>query len=715
MNYMNLTDLFNLDDILVLDLETTVCDQNGNTDNSPFNLKNKAVGCWWLWIENKVIGDINKSVWYHNEKTRPDTRDELQKALDRAKLIVAHNAKFDIIWLLEIGFEINCPIYCSMIGEFIFARAQPQKLSLKETAIRRRVTHKKSDLVDAMFKDGIGFEAMPLSTVDEYAEADVISCAEIFVQQVNDLQEEKNRGLGPVFCLMNDNMQVLIEMERNGIKIDLEALDQVEKEYLEEKEILTKRQSKIAAEVLGDTPFNLSSGASQCMIVYGRTVTDKDLHARLFNIGTGPNGKPLPQPYMSNSQYKDSVRSSTKVVKKTRAEQCPSCNGSGRQYKVTKKGVPFKNQPKCTLCEGSGAIYIDTKETAGLKLSPLGPRYACIHGFKVDKKTIEELIEQAKHKNNDIAVEYLTNHSRLNAINTYLNSFVNGIRTWVRSDGILHANFNQTVARTGRLSSSGPNLQNFPKSGKFPIRKCMISRFEDQNLIESDFAQLEFRIAGELSQDRQIIDDILSGKDIHSQTASIILKKQPSEVTKQERSVVGKPYTFQPLYGGGANGKPPHIKAYFDSYFEIYSGLKTWHEKLISGVLSDGIVRTPSGREFYFPDAKRQKNGRVRNQPSIVNYPVQSFATGDCVVLACIRFLTYLRKHNLKSKFILTVHDSLVVDVAPNETKEIVAGLKWAMKGLKEDLVSRFNFEPTVPLDIDIEIGKNWMEMSELV
>tara|TARA_R100000030_G_scaffold100096_1_gene92411 strand:- start:424 stop:1155 length:732 start_codon:yes stop_codon:yes gene_type:complete len=243
----------------------------------------------------------------------------------------------------------------------------------------------------------------------------------------------------------------------------------------------------------------------------------------------------------------------------------------------------------------------------------------------------------------------------------------------------------------------------------------MISRFEDQNLIESDFAQLEFRIAGELSQDRQIIDDILSGKDIHSQTASIILKKQPSEVTKQERSVVGKPYTFQPLYGGGANGKPPHIKAYFDSYFEIYSGLKTWHEKLISGVLSDGIVRTPSGREFYFPDAKRQKNGRVRNQPSIVNYPVQSFATGDCVVLACIRFLTYLRKHNLKSKFILTVHDSLVVDVAPNETKEIVAGLKWAMKGLKEDLVSRFNFEPTVPLDIDIEIGKNWMEMSELV
>ena len=106
MNYMNLTDLFNLDDILILDLETTVTDHNGHIDNSPFNLKNKAVGAWWLWINNKVIGDINKSVWYHNEQDRPDSREELQRALDQAKLIVAHNAKFDIVWLLEIGFEI---------------------------------------------------------------------------------------------------------------------------------------------------------------------------------------------------------------------------------------------------------------------------------------------------------------------------------------------------------------------------------------------------------------------------------------------------------------------------------------------------------------------------------------------------------------------------------------------------------------------------------
>ena len=201
-------------------------------------------------------------------RSLPDTRDELQTTLDQAKLIVAHNAKFDIIWLLEMGFKISCPIYCSMIGEFIYARAQFIPLSLKETAIRRGVTHKKSDLVDDMFKDGIGFEAMPLSTVDEYAEADVISCAEIFIEQIEDLKKDENKGLSPVFLLMNDNLQFLVEIERNGIMIDLDELQKVKEQYEQEQQDLTSRLNEIARGFLGDRPFNLNSGPDQCKIVY---------------------------------------------------------------------------------------------------------------------------------------------------------------------------------------------------------------------------------------------------------------------------------------------------------------------------------------------------------------------------------------------------------------------------------------------------------------
>lgn len=710
----NLTEILALDNVLVLDLETTVQDKNGKTDNSPFNKLNRAVGAWWLWVHLGRIGPCQRSVWHHNEKPLPDTRDELQQALDQAKLIVAHNAKFDIIWLLEMGFKITCPIYCSMIGEFIFARAQFFPLSLKETAIRRGVTHKKSDLVDDMFKNGIGFEAMPLSTVDEYAEADVISCAEIFIDQVTDLQKEENKGLAPVFLLMNDNLQFLVEIERNGIMIDRDVLQQVKEQYEQEQTELTVRLNEIARGVLGDRPFNLSSGPDQCKIVYSRVVKDRDIHARIFNIGTGKNGKRLPPPRMSNHEFKASIRASTVVARKEMAECCPSCNGSGKQYKVTAKGVPYKKQPNCKVCEGSGAIYVSTGQTAGLKLHPLNPMYASANGFKVDKTTIQALIAQAKRKGNDLAVEYLTKLARLNSINVYLNSFVQGIETWVREDGLLHANFNQTVARTGRLSSSGPNLQNFPKSNKFPVRKCMISRFEGQTLIEADFSGLEFRVAGELSRDPQIIDDILSGKDVHKQTAAIINQCDEADVSKSMRQEA-KAYTFAPLYGGMGMNEPEHVQNYFKTYFSIYKGLKNWHTELFSGVLKDGIVRTPSGREFFFPNAERARNGKIkRYSQQIVNYPVQSFATGDIVVLSCVRLLRYFREHELQSKLIVTVHDSIVVDCAPNEQDIVVKGIVWAMQGVKEELVSRFNYEPVLPLDIEIEAGKNWMEMSEI-
>ena len=152
--------------------------------------------------------------------------------------------------------------------------------------------------------------------------------------------------------------------------------------------------------------------------------------------------------------------------------------------KVTAKGVPYKKQPKCKVCDGSGAIYISTGQTAGLKLHPLSPRYASANGFKVDKTTIQALVSQAKMKGNDLAVEYLEKLSRLNAVNTYLNSFVQGIETWVRDDGLLHANFNQTVARTGRLSSELDLIyKTFQSQNKFPVRKCMIMAiFRPENL-----------------------------------------------------------------------------------------------------------------------------------------------------------------------------------------------------------------------------------------
>lgn len=699
--------------IVVADLETTVQDLGGKTDNTPFNRNNRAVSGHFLKIENGEVGPVRSLVWHHDEQATPDNRDELQEALDWADVFVAHNAKFDAIWLLEMGFRLPETIICTMIIEFVLARGQFIPLSLAEVSVRRDVTHKKGELVEEMFKNGIGFEKMPLATVLEYAEADVVSCAEVFLSQVDDLAHPDNNGLSGTVDLMCEMLQFLVEIERNGIQIDLDVLAEIEQLFSSEKAAIEQRLEDIVRTVMGDTPINLNSGPDMTKVVFSREVTDRNLHRDMFNIGTSANGKPLPTPRMKPSEFAAAVRATTKVVNKTVVEVCPLCNGSGEQVKYTKKGELYKKQPKCKVCSGEGAIYVSTGQKAGLKLVPESPRDASINGFKVDKTSIKRLVEQAKGKGNDVAVEFLTKLSRLNALNTYLSSFVIGIQNWTREDSILHANFNQTVAKTGRLSSSNPNFQNQPKGGKFPVRKAVVSRFRDGLIIEADFSGLEFRVAGILSKDPQIIEDIMSGKDVHKQTASIINRCDVSEVTKDMRQGA-KAYTFAPLYGGMGATEPDHIQTYFKQYFNIYKGLGVWHKKLMAGVLKDGIVRIPSGREFYFPGARRLGNGRITNATAVVNYPVQSHATGDCVPLACIRVLHRFRELGLRSKIILTVHDSIVVDCHPDEVHEVCDALEWGMAGLNDAITSRWGYVPDVPLTIEIEGGKNWMEMQEV-
>lgn len=699
--------------IVVADLETTVQDLDGKTDNTPFNKNNRAVSGHFLKIENGIIGPVRSLVWHHEEQETPDSRSELQDALDWADVLVAHNAKFDVIWLLEMGFRLPETIICTMIIEFVLARGQFIPLSLAEVSVRRDVTHKKGELVEEMFKKGIGFEKMPLATVLEYAEADVVSCAEVFLSQIDELAHPNNNGLSGTIDLMCEMLQFLVEIERNGIRIDLDVLAEVEALFAAEKAEIERRLHEIVRHVMGDTPINLNSGQDMTKVVFSREVTDRALHKDMFNIGTGANGKPLPAPRMKKTEFAAAVRATTKVVHKTVVEVCPQCNGTGEQVKFTKKGVPYKKMPRCKVCVGEGAVYVPTSQKAGLKLIPESPRDASINGFKVDKTSIRRLVEQARAKGNDLGVEFLTKLSRLNAISTYLTSFVGGIQTWTREDSILHANFNQTVAKTGRLSSSNPNFQNQPKGGKFPVRKAVVSRFDGGLIIEADFSGLEFRVAGILSKDPQIIEDILSGKDVHKQTASIINRCDVSEVTKDMRQAA-KAYTFAPLYGGMGATEPDHIQAYFKEYFNIYKGLSSWHQELMTGVLRDGIVRIPSGREFFFPNARRLGNGRITNATLVVNYPVQSHATGDCVPLACIRVFHRFKELGLKSKLILTVHDSIVVDCHPSEVEAVCECLQWGMAGLSSAIEERWGYTPEVPLEIEIEGGKNWMEMHEM-
>ena len=210
--------------ILVLDLETTVQKIDGKTDNSPYHPDNKCVSAHFGFIGWEGVDEVTNLVFHHNEQDVPDSPAQMQDALNKATLLICHNAKFDVTWLLEMGFKIPDQVYCTMIGEYILSKGQKRPLSLKAIAERRDVTRKKSDLVDDLFKSGTGFEAMPLATVLEYAEADVISCGEIYLSQQDDYAAKSNQSLAETVKLMNEMLLFLVEIERNGIKIDLKVL-----------------------------------------------------------------------------------------------------------------------------------------------------------------------------------------------------------------------------------------------------------------------------------------------------------------------------------------------------------------------------------------------------------------------------------------------------------------------------------------------------------
>jgi len=707
--------------VLVLDLETTVDRFDGKIDGSPFNPANKCVSAHYCWL-NK--GGVTNLVFNHNEKLLPDSLEILRTALAKADVLVAHNAKFDCLWLVEMGLTLPPLIRCTMINEYILSKGQRRPLSLKATAERRDVTRKRSDLVDDLFKSGTGFEAMPLGVVLEYAEADVISCAEIYDQQQKELSLTENLSLNSVVEFMNEMLVFLLEIERNGIKVDLDALALVKVELQEEYSLLSRRLRDIVESVMGDSPINLNSGRDMTKVVYSREVTDRQLHIDTWNIGLQPNGKPKYPPRMKKSEFSKAVRDTTKIIHKTDALCCSDCNGTGKiqKYKTLTRqkngkkyrvaGEAYKNPSKCTTCAGLGAIYHPTGQIAGLRLNPQSPAFASVNGFKTDKGTIALLISQAKEKGNDIAVEFLEKISRLNALSTYLDSFVKGLETWTRHDGILHSSFNQCITATGRLSSSNPNFQNQPKRG-FPVRKAVTSRFQDGIFYEFDFSSVEFRVAGAVSKDRQVIDDVLNDKDIHKQTASIIHQIPADQVTKDQRQSC-KLHSFAPLFGSMGNGLAAHEKKYYDEFFVIYKDIGKYQQGLMNGVLRDGIVTSPSGRQYFWPNVERLRNGRVTNATQIVNYPIQGLAA-DLVQLSCIRAYRAIKSAGLKSLLVLTVHDSICLDVYPGEENQIKTIISDAMTGVGDEAKIRWDYDFPLPLEIEATAGKNWFDQHDIV
>jgi len=680
--------------ITTVDVETSwQRNENGGYDPSPFHPDNILVS---VGLDSKYGDEYYFT--NHSERIDRGCAVKIQDTLNKTTLLVGHNIKFDLMWLLESGFKYNGRVYDTMLGEYILNRGVRKSLTLEMCCRRRKIGSKDSSVKEWMDR-GVSFENIPADVVEEYGKIDVQITRRLFDSQMADFKLEKNKDLLMTAKMMNEFLVVLTNMERNGININVEDLNKVEREFRAEFAYLKQKIDKIVYQQMGDTKINLSSPEQLSWLIYSIKPKDKKEWCKIFNIGIDKNtGKSKRRPQYSRLQFRNLVTNNTVPIYRTVAEQCRTCKGKGVIKRIKKDGSPFKNYSKCTDCDGDGYIYTEMAKYAGFRQRPRSVYDVAESGFRTDKITLSKIASEAEGE----FKEFIDAIVRHNAIDTYLNTFVEGLKNFTNEKGFLHPKFMQAVTATGRLSSRDPNFQNQPRGKTFPIRKVVTSRFDKGSILEVDFAQLEFRTAVYLAQDKQGMEDIKNKIDVHQYTADII------GVSRQD----AKAHTFKPLYGGVTGTEDE--KKYYSKFLEKYKDIKLWHDKLQSEAIRYKRIKLPTGREYSFPYAERTPWGGSTYGTQIKNYPVQGFATADIVPLACINIYKLMQKEKVKSLLINTVHDSIVADVYPGEedvmSKIFNQGTADVIPALKEYYKINFN----VPLDTELKIGYDWLNMKEV-
>jgi len=274
--------------------------------------------------------------------------------------------------------------------------------------------------------------------------------------------------------------------------------------------------------------------------------------------------------------------------------------------------------------------------------------------------------------------------------------------------GRLHTSFSQTVAATGRLSSSDPNLQNIPIRRELgrDIRRGFIPR-RGWQLVAADYSQIELRLLAHLSDDPAFVQAFRTGGDIHRQTAALIFDVAVDTVTSEMRARA-KTINFATIYGQGPHALSRQLKiahaearAFIDRYFERFSRVRQYLDSMVQFAREHGYVQTIFGRRRYIPELRdRNFNIRAFGERTAANSPIQGSAA-DLIKIAMIRIVAALRARELSSRMLLQVHDELVFEVPGPEQDELMALVKHEMEHAAQ---------LSVPLVVDLGEGSNWLE-----
>jgi DNA polymerase-1 len=320
-------------------------------------------------------------------------------------------------------------------------------------------------------------------------------------------------------------------------------------------------------------------------------------------------------------------------------------------------------------------------------------------GYTTDADALQSLYEKTEHP----FLQHLLRHRDVSR----LRQTVEGLLKTVAEDGRIHTTFNQTIAATGRLSSTDPNLQNIPirtEAGR-RIREAFVVGEGFAELMTADYSQIEMRIMAHLSEDAGLIEAFRSGRDFHSVTASRVFSVDAGEVTAEMRAKI-KAMNYGLAYGLSAFGLSQQLRIstgeareLMEEYFLTFGGVRDYLGGVVDEARRCGFTETILGRRRYLPDlTSDNRQRREMAERMALNAPIQGSAA-DIIKVAMLNVDRALTQSGLRSRMLLQVHDELVLEVAPDEHDAVEALVREQMAGAA-DL--------TVPLDVSVGTGRSW-------
>ena len=322
-------------------------------------------------------------------------------------------------------------------------------------------------------------------------------------------------------------------------------------------------------------------------------------------------------------------------------------------------------------------------------------------GYTTDAESLDWLHQKSGHP-------VLTSLLRIRETKK-LGTTVEGLIAEIAQDGRIHTHFQQTVAATGRLSSTGPNLQNIPvrtEEGR-KIRNCFMVGKGYVALLTADYSQIEMRIMAHLSHDEKLLAAFASGEDLHATVAGLVFGVKPAEVDPEMRRQM-KAMSYGLAYGLSSYGlaaqldiSPPAAQQLMDTYFERFGGIRDYLKDVVEEARKVGYTETIMGRRRYLPDLMHDNRQRREvAERMALNAPIQGSAA-DIIKLAMLNVQRAIEKEKLESRLLLQIHDELILEVVKGEEEKI------------SDLVRRemgAAYPLKAPLDVNAGLGLTWHE-----